>query len=55
MENALLKRAIGFRYDEVAQEAVKQIDEETGGSITVMVKTKHVTKEVQRDGTAQIF
>lgn len=41
VENALLKRALGYRYDEVTKE---------GGVIT-----KVVTKEVQPDTTAQIF
>ncbi|MCE5169421.1 transposase [Paenibacillus profundus] len=55
VENALFKRAIGYKYDEVTKEADKQIDEETGELITVMVETKRVTKEVQPDVTAQIF
>lgn len=41
VENALLKRALGYQYDEVTFE---------GG-----VETKRVTKEVQPDTTAQIF
>ena len=41
VENALLKRAMGYRYDEITKE---------GG-----VVTKVVTKEVQPDTTAQIF
>lgn len=41
VENALLKRALGYRYDEVTIE---------GG-----IETKRVTKEVQPDTTAQIF
>ena len=41
VENALLKRALGHRYDEVTIE---------GG-----IETKRVTKEVQPDTTAQIF
>jgi hypothetical protein len=41
VENALFKRALGYRYDEVTRE---------GGEIT-----KVVTKEVQPDTTAQIF
>lgn len=51
VENALLKRALGYTYDEVTHEAVK--DPETGK--TVMIETKRVTKEVQPDVTAQIF
>ncbi|WP_342417174.1 transposase [Paenibacillus sp. FSL R10-2782] len=41
VENSLLKRAMGYRYDEITTE---------GG-----VETKRVTKEVQPDVTAQIF
>lgn len=41
VENALLKRALGYRYDEVTYEDG--------------VETKRVTKEVQPDVTAQIF
>lgn len=41
VENALLKRALGYQYDEITKE---------GGEIT-----KVVTKEVQPDTTAQIF
>lgn len=41
VENALLKRAMGYQYDEVTIE---------GG-----VETKRVTKEVHPDTTAQIF
>lgn len=55
VENALFKRALGYRYDEVTREATVKIDEETGERVTVMVETKRVTKEVQPDVTAQIF
>lgn len=41
VENALLKKALGYKYDEVTYE---------NG-----VETKRVTKEVQPDTTAQIF
>lgn len=41
VENALLKRALGYRYDEVTYEYGEE--------------TKRVTKEVQPDTTAQIF
>ncbi|MCI6121907.1 MAG: DNA-packaging protein [Lachnospiraceae bacterium] len=41
VENALLKRALGYKYDEVTIE---------GG-----IETKRVTKEVVPDTTAQIF
>jgi transposase-like protein len=55
VENALLKRALGYQYDEVTKESDKVLDEETGQLKTVMVETKRVTKEVQPDTTAQIF
>ncbi|MEN1985886.1 transposase [Paenibacillus hubeiensis] len=55
VENALFKRALGYRYDEVTREAAKELDQETGEYKTVMVETKRVTKEVQPDVTAQIF
>lgn len=41
VENALLKRALGYKYDEVTYECGAE--------------TKRVTKEVQPDTTAQIF
>lgn len=51
VENALLKRALGYKYEEVTREKV--ISAETG--IPEMTVTKMVTKEVQPDVTAQIF
>jgi hypothetical protein len=51
VENALLKRALGYRYDEVTRE--KTTDKETGFSCLTV--TKRVTKEVLPDTTAQIF
>lgn len=51
VENALLKRALGYRYDEVTKELCK--DKETGEDVLII--TKVVTKEVQPDTTAQIF
>ena len=47
VENALLKRALGYKYDEVTRE----LNEDTGE----LEVTKVVTKEVQPDTTAQIF
>lgn len=41
VENALLKRALGYRYDEITHEFGEE--------------TKRVTKEVTPDTTAQIF
>ena len=51
VENALLKRALGYRYEEVTRE--KTLDPETGFSCLTV--TKKVTKEVVPDTTAQIF
>lgn len=51
VENALLKRALGYKYDETTQEICK--DAATGKQqLTV---TKIVTKQVAPDTTAQIF
>lgn len=47
VENALLKRALGYSYVEVTKE--RTLDGNR------MVITKEVTKEVQPDTTAQIF
>ncbi|KAF5049206.1 hypothetical protein DSECCO2_442160 [anaerobic digester metagenome] len=51
VENALLRRALGYQYDEVTREKVK--DKVTGFSCLSI--TKKVTKEVQPDTLAQIF
>lgn len=51
VENALLKRALGYRYQEVIEKIVT--DEKTGESNLVV--TKRITKEVLPDTTAQIF
>ena len=51
VENALLKRALGYKYDEVTKEI--SIDPSTGEERLTI--TKVVTKEVQPDTTAQIF
>lgn len=51
VENALLKRALGYKYNEVTKELCK--DKETGEETLVI--TKIVTKEVAPDTTAQIF
>ncbi|MED3574509.1 helix-turn-helix domain-containing protein [Cytobacillus praedii] len=51
VENALLKRALGYRYDEVTHESVWNKKKEE----YEMVPMKVVTKEVQPDVTAQIF
>lgn len=56
VENALLKRALGYKFTETTKERVVDYDPATGlpcGSH--MVVTKTVEKEVQPDTTAQIF
>lgn len=50
VENALLKRALGYKYNEITQEPV-----EVGEGITMLQTTKIVTKQVAPDTTAQIF
>ena len=47
VENAMLKRALGYEYDEVTQEPVT--DKDTG------VTEMRVTKQIVPDVTAQIF
>lgn len=56
VENALLKRALGYTYIETTQERVDDYDLHTGLKTgSHMEVTKTVTKEVQPDTTAQIF
>ena len=56
VENALLKRALGYSYTEITKERVIDYDPKTGEVIgSHMEITKEVTKEVQPDVTAQIF
>lgn len=56
VENALLKRALGYSYDEVTRERVLDYDQSTGQVVgSHMEITKTVKKEVQGDTTAQIF
>lgn len=50
VENALLKRALGYKYNEITQEPV-----DVGEGVTVLQTTKIVTKQVAPDTTAQIF
>lgn len=51
VENALLKRALGYKYDEVTRESKwNEVEEEWQ-----LVETKRVRKEVAPDVTAQIF
>ena len=51
VENALLKRALGYQYTEVTSE--RMVNPATQEE--AMVVTKTVVKEVQPDTTAQIF
>jgi len=51
VENALLKRALGYEYEEITEELER--DPETGEM--VVVSTKRVVKQVLPDVTAQIF
>ena len=51
VEDSLFKRAVGYRYDEVTYERVKNA---ATGEFE-QVETKRVTKEVQPDVGAQIF
>lgn len=56
VENALLKRALGYTYVETTREQVIDYDPDTGEKVGAhMEVTKEVTKEVQPDTTAQIF
>lgn len=56
VENALLKRALGYSYDEVTRERVIDHDPSTGNIVGAHMEiTKIVKKEVQGDTTAQIF
>lgn len=51
VENALLKRALGYRYKETTRELIT--DKDTG--LSELLVTKVVEKEVVPDTTAQIF
>mgnify|MGYP000816282047 CR=1 FL=1 len=52
----MLKRALGYSYDEVTRERVLDYDPSTGQVVgSHMEITKTVKKEVQGDTTAQIF
>jgi hypothetical protein len=62
VENALLKRALGYSYKEITKEKVLQRDEKGqpltnihGIPVYKLEVTKEVTKEVAPDTTAQIF
>lgn len=57
VENALLKRALGYKYEEITYERteVMGIDEVSGMGMVPGTKIKTVIKEVVPDTTAQIF
>ena len=56
VENALLKRALGYSYVETTKESLPIIDPITGEVTGYKLQiTKTVTKEVAPDTTAQIF
>jgi transposase-like protein len=55
VENALLKRALGYKYNETTYEQVAIKDSEGKTVGYEMAETKIVTKEVHPDTTAQIF
>lgn len=56
VENALLKRALGYSYIETTKESLPVYDSSTGDILGYKMQvTKEVTKEVQPDTTAQIF
>ena len=54
VENALFKRATGYKYDEITREPEITVNED-GEIIRELKITKIVTKEVVADTTAQIF
>ena len=59
VENALLKRALGYEYEEVTTETeeipIGKPDENGERQILMKTKTKRVVKQVVPDVTAQIF
>jgi transcriptional regulator with XRE-family HTH domain len=56
VENALLKRALGYTFTEIIEEKINDYDATTGELIGSHLEiTKKITKEVQPDVTAQIF
>lgn len=59
VENALLKRALGYEYEEVTTETeeipIGKPDENGERPILMKTKTKRVVKQVAPDVTAQIF
>lgn len=59
VENALLKRVLGYDYEEVTTEESEyptgKFDEDGQPIVRVMTRTKRVTKMVLPDVTAQIY
>ena len=55
IENALVKRALGYSYKEVTRERKQVLNEETGETEYRLVVTKSVTKHVVPDVGAQQY
>lgn len=57
VENALLKRALGYKYKEITYERIENMEVDPDGKINMEpgTKIKTVIKEVVPDTTAQIF
>ena len=55
IENALVKRALGYSYKEVTRERKQVVNEETGETEYRLVVTKSVTKHVVPDVGAQQY
>lgn len=55
VENALLKRALGYTYTERTKERSIELNPHTGEPEPKLIVTKEVTKEVVPDVAAQIF
>lgn len=55
VENALLRRALGYQYTEVTRERKLIKDPQTDEMVSKLITTKEVVKEVAPDTTAQIY
>jgi hypothetical protein len=55
VENALLKRAMGYNYDEVIKELIPTGRIDNGGKPIYKQHVKTITKHMPPDTTAQIF
>ena len=55
MENELMRRGLGYHYDEIEWAPVEKFDEETGETTYELVEVKRKRKHVPGDVTAQIF